>query len=119
MKTRSWIMLLSVLLLLCLGLSLPVLLPSEPAASVKLYSGGELVAELPLSLDRELTIPAPNGGENTVTIREGAIGVTAATCPDHYCMHRGFCAGGSSIVCLPNQLVIEFQGEQEVDFVAG
>ncbi len=119
MKTRTWIILLAALLVLCLGLSLPVLLPSQPAASVKIYSGGELIATLPLSLDRELAVTAPGGGENTVTIRHGAVAVTAATCPDHYCMHRGFCTGGSSIVCLPNQLVIEFVGEQDVDFVAG
>ncbi len=118
MKTRTWILLLSALVLLCLGLSLPLLRQTQ-AASVNIFSDGTLVAALPLSADHTLTIPAPGGGENTVTIRSGAIAVTAATCPDHYCMHRGFCTGGSSIVCLPNRLVIEFSGEQAVDFAVG
>ena len=47
------------------------------------------------------------------------IAVTAATCPDHYCMHRGFCDRGTQIVCLPNRLVIRFLGEQNIDAVAG
>ena len=49
----------------------------------------------------------------------GKIAVTEATCPDHYCMKRGFCASGMDIVCLPNKLVIHFIGEQTVDAAAG
>ena len=45
--------------------------------------------------------------------------VTEATCPDHYCMKRGFCDGGAQIVCLPHRLVLKFVGESEVDFVVG
>ena len=119
MKTRTWIILLCALLAACLGLSLPLFLSGEPAAAARILSGGELYKTVLLSVDQEFTVPAPGGGSNTVTVRDGAIAVTAASCPDHYCMHRGFCSGGGSIVCLPNGLVIEFTGEQEVDFAVG
>ena len=69
--------------------------------------------------DHEFTVTAPGGGTNTITVRDGHIAVTAATCPDHYCMHRGFCDRGTQIVCLPNRLVIRFLGEQNIDAVAG
>ena len=117
MKTRNWIILICALLAVCLGLSLPVFLRSEPAERAEIWSDGELVETVSLGADQEFTITTASGGENTITVRDGAIAVTAANCPDHYCMHRGFCDGGSSIVCLPNRLIIEFVGEQEVDFV--
>ena len=49
----------------------------------------------------------------------GAIYATEATCPDHCCMKRGFCASGTDIVCLPNRLVIHFLGAQTVDAAVG
>ena len=120
MKTRTWLALLAVFLLICLAASWRLLMPGERAASVRIYSEGKLVETVSLLTDREFTITTASGGENTITIKDGAIAVTDASCPDHYCMHRGFCTGGSSIVCLPNRLIIEFAGTQEdVDFVAG
>ena len=119
MKTKVWIGILCALMAVCLGLSVPLFLGSEPAAMARILSGGEPVRTVLLSVDTEFTVEAPGGGSNVVTVRSGAIAVTEATCPDHYCMHRGFRSGGSSIVCLPNGLVIEFLGEQEVDAVVG
>jgi len=119
MKTKTWIALLGILLLLSAGASLAVLLPGEDAAEIRVFSQGELLYTLPLSIDRELNITTPSGGENTITISGGAVAVTRASCPDHYCMHRGYCTGGSSIVCLPNRLVIEFSASQDVDFSLG
>ena len=117
MKTGTWIVLICVLLAAAVGLSVPMLLNGEPAARAEIWSDGELVETVSLGADQEFTITTASGGENTITVRDGAIAVTAANCPDHYCMHRGFCDGGSSIVCLPNRLIIAFVGEQEVDFV--
>ena len=117
MKTKVWVAVICALLAVCVGLSLPMFLGNEPAARARILSDGEVVRTVLLDIDTEFTVPAPGGGHNVVTVRGGAIAVTDATCPDHYCMHRGFCDGGSSIVCLPNRLVIEFLGEQEVDFV--
>ena len=118
MKTRTWIILLSALLLGSCLACIP-LLRSEPAGRAEITSGGDLFATVDLAVDQEFTVPAPDGGSNTVTVRDGAIAVTDADCPDHYCMHRGFCNGGTQIVCLPNRLVISFLDEAEVDFVAG
>ena len=69
--------------------------------------------------DIEFVVRAGNESYNVVTVKDGKIGVTEATCPDHYCMNRGFCSSGTQIVCLPNRLVIRFVGEQEIDGVSG
>ena len=119
MKTKTWIVLLSGLFALCLGLSLYLLRPVPPAASARVLSQGQCIAVLDLQQDQQITVPAPNGGSNTVTVKGGKIAVTTATCPDQYCVQRGFCASGAQIVCLPNQLVIQFQGKTELDGVSG
>ena len=119
MKTRTWIALIAAILILCLGLSIFPLLPGEDSEYAEVRSQGQLVRLVDLRIDQEFTIDTPGGGHNVVTVKDGKIAVTDANCPDHYCMHRGFCSSGAQIVCLPNQLVIEFVGVQGVDMVIG
>lgn len=116
MKTKCWILLIALLLMTSVGLSLWVMLPGEDAAYAEIWSEGKLLHTLDLRIDREVTVTTQRGS-NTVTVKDGKIAVTAADCPDHYCMDRGFCAGGSQIVCLPNRLVIKFVAETEIDAV--
>ena len=117
MKTKYWVMLLSAVFLLCLGLSLPLLLPGEDARFAEIHSQGQLVRTVDLHIDQQFTITTPQNGTNVITVQNGKIAVTEATCPDHYCLERGFCSGGTQIVCLPNRLVIRFSGKQSVDSV--
>ena len=119
MKTKVWILLLAALLVVCLGLSLFLLLPGNAAAQAEIWSQGQLLKTVDLRIDQEFTVSTPDGGSNTVTVKDGRIAVTAATCPDGYCMERGFCDRGTQIVCLPNRLVIRFVGEQAIDAVVG
>ena len=118
MKTRTWLLLLLALLTVSLGLGIVLLTAGPEAVRAEIRSDGELIATVDLRIDQEFTVTTPRGGENVITVRDGAIAVTQANCPDHYCMHRGFCKSGGSIVCLPNKLVISFVGEQDVDFAA-
>ena len=114
MKTRTWFVLFAVLAAACILLSLP-LLSQEQVRFARITSGGEVVKTVDLTVDQEFTV----NEKNTVTVRDGKIAVTWADCPDHYCMKRGFCNRGTDIVCLPNRLVIEFLGDQEVDAAIG
>ena len=118
MKTRTWIILIVLVFLVCVGLSLWLLLPGEPAEAVRVYSEGKLLYTLPLDQDTQVTVSTALG-TNVVTVKDGKVAVTEADCPDHYCMDRGFCHSGAQIVCLPNRLVLEFTGQQTLDGVAG
>lgn len=118
MKTKTWIIILGILLVACLGLSLWLLAPGENAARAEIWSEGELLYTLDLRVDRIKTVVSDNG-TNVITVKDGKIAVTEADCPDGYCMDRGFCSGGVQIVCLPNRLVIKFTGKQSLDGVAG
>ena len=117
MKTKFWICILAAVLAICIGVSIWLLWPAE-AAAVEVWSEGKLVMTLSLTEDCTHTIQTEKG-INVVTVSGGKVAVTQADCPDKYCMARGFCSGGTQIVCLPNRLVLKFTGENPVDGVAG
>ena len=106
------------LLVVCGGLSLWLLRSGETASAVEIWSDGELLHTLPLTVEKQITVESAYG-TNMVTVEGGKVAVTEADCPDHYCMKRGFCDGGVQIVCLPNRLVLKFVGEQTIDAVVG
>lgn len=119
MKTKYWIALLAAIGVVCCGLSIPLLIPGEDAACAEIISNGQVMQTVDLKVNREIHITNEGGGRNTVTVEDGKIGVTAASCPDHYCMDRGMCSSGTQIVCLPNKLIIRFRDAQAVDSIAG
>ena len=119
MKTKTWILLVGTIFLLSLMGSFFVLRQQPDAALAQISSGGNVVKTVNLHENQQFTITAENGGVNVITVENGKIAVTEATCPDHYCMKRGFRASGTDIVCLPNKLVIHFIGAQTVDAAVG
>ena len=118
-KTWKWAAILGILLIICMVSGYFLLSGNQDAEAAQIISDGIILRTVNLNVDQELTVPATNGGYNIVTVRNGQIAVTEASCPDHYCMHRGFLSGGTDIVCLPNKLVIRFLGQQEVDSAVG
>ena len=117
MKSKTWALILLALLVICVGAGV-MLQQGGAAHRVEILSDGKVLYTLDLHVDQQITVTTDRGS-NTVTVRDGAVAVTDATCPDHYCMHRGYCSGGAEIVCLPNRLVIRFLGELKIDGVAG
>ena len=118
MKSKTWILLFTVVIIACGALSLWLFWPGEAARFAEVWSDGALVKRVSLQTDQTFTVEGEHG-TNVITVSGGKIGVTEADCPDHYCMHRGFCDSGAQIVCLPNRLVIKFTGSDTVDGVVG
>lgn len=118
MKTKYWVILLCVLFLVFAGLSLWLFLPKGAESYAEIRSEGQLVKTVDLRIDQSFTVESSRG-TNIVTVKDGKIAVTEASCPDHYCVKRGLCDSGPDIICLPNQLVIHFVGEQPLDATAG
>lgn len=107
MKTRYWILLLAAVALLCGIFSVRFFLPRADADQAQILCDGQLLYTVDLGLDQSYPI-VTTYGTNTVEVRDGAIAVTAADCPDGYCIQRGWCSSGADIVCLPHRLVIRF-----------
>ncbi len=118
MKTRTWLLLIAGMLIICLALSALLWLPREDAAYVQVWSEGKLLHTLDLEMDRQVTVTT-DLGTNVITVQDGKVAVTYADCPDGYCVARGSCSGGVQIVCLPHELVLQFVGPQAVDGIAG
>ena len=80
---------------------------STPAAYAEVSVDGQTVMELDLNKDTVLTIDGWNGGTNTITVQDGAVSVTEASCPDHVCVQTGpVSRAGELIVCLPNRMIV-------------
>jgi len=82
---------------------------STPDTLVVTADGAELARyTLPLTAEYALdTLPYPC----TLKIDGYAVSLTDTVCPGHDCEHSGMIdAGGESIVCLPNRLLVTLEG---------
>lgn len=101
-----------------------VLLLRSPGGTVQVRVAGAVTAGYPLDRDASYTITGANGGTNLLVIEDGTARVEEASCPDGVCVHTGrIRRNGQSIVCLPNQVVVEIVSGTEnssiVDITAG
>ena len=101
-----------------------VLLLRSPGGTVQVRVAGAVTAGYPLDVDASYTITGVNGGTNLLVIEDGAARIEEASCPDGVCVHTGrIRRNGQSIVCLPNQVVVEIVSDTEnssgVDMTAG
>lgn len=101
-----------------------VLLLRSPGGTVQVRVAGAVTAAYPLDVDASYTITGANGGTNLLVIEDGAARIEEASCPDGVCVHTGrIRRNGQSIVCLPNQVVVEIVSDTEnssgVDMTAG
>lgn len=80
------------------------------------YQGKELLYTIDLSNVSEpykITVTGAQGGYNVLEIRQGAIGVVDASCPDKICQSMGFISSSiMPVTCLPNHLVIQISSKE-------
>ena len=75
---------------------------------------GETYGSYDLHTDQEIEIQGTNGGTNLLQIRDGKASVIQASCPDLLCVHQGTVSRqGESIICLPNEVVVEISEAME------
>lgn len=71
---------------------------------------GQEQGRYPLDKDRIVKIELADGSYNILEIKDGKADMTEATCPDKICVdHRPVNKRGESLVCLPNQVVVEIE----------
>ena len=101
--------LLAVALLAYAGVSLYSKVSTNKAEAV-VYQQGKEQGRYRLSENTVVEISLENGDYNILQIREGQAEITEASCPDKTCVrHRPISRQGESLVCLPNQLVVEIE----------
>jgi hypothetical protein len=108
MKTRIWLLLIGAIALLSLLALFLIQYLKQSGDKVEIYQNGALIYSLPLDEDRSLRITSENGGYNVVTIEQGKVWISEASCPDQVCVHHGpTYETNDPIVCLPNKLVVQ------------
>lgn len=108
--------------LIAIGLASSAVLASHAGrssasdAKVVITSGGRLFATYPLSEDREIRVPSPEGDDdyNIVLVKSGDVSVEEASCKNKVCIRHGAISkSGESIICLPNRLIVSIEGSSE------
>ena len=116
MTNRIWIVVFSFVALLCLGIWLFISNASSPSKVVGIYKDGSLVEKIDLNSvtgEREITLSG-DLGDNVILVSNGRIEMKSADCPDKICVEHGELKSSSSpIVCLPNKVVIKFEGSTD------
>lgn len=109
-KLCSDIILVAVLLVISLSVLLIFFINRTEGDMVVVSVDGVKVAEYSLSIDGVYYL---NNGSNVLVIEDNTAYVREATCPGFQdCVEMGKIRFvGESIVCLPNKVVIEIQGE--------
>lgn len=112
MTNRIWIVVFSVVALLCLAIWLFISNAFSQSMIVGIYKDGSLVEKIDLNSvtgEREITLSG-DFGDNVILVSNGRIEMKSADCPDKLCVKHGELKSSSSpIVCLPNKVVIKFE----------
>lgn len=116
MTNRIWIVVFSFVAVLCLGIWLFISSVSSQSMIVGIYKDGSLVEKIDLNSvtgEREITLSGEYG-DNVILVSNGHIEMKSADCPDKICVNHGELKSSSSpIVCLPNKVVIKFEGSTD------
>lgn len=84
--------------------------------TLRIRADGRVVEDLPLRLNRTLSVPGPLG-TTIVEVRSGRARIAADPSPRQYCVRHGWLSRpGEMAICLPNRTSIEIlRRQQEYD----
>ena len=111
-KIKNDIIFIGALLLVLAIIGCCLLLFRKEGNTVKVTVDGQTFGTY--SLDKNQTIEIKTEkGYNLVVIENGTVRVEEASCPDGVCSsHRPIRFGGSSIICLPNKVVVSIENKE-------
>ncbi len=117
---KADIVLFVVLVLLGAAASVFALTGGSGSDTVVIKVDGEVYGSYPITEDREITVEQ-NGHINKITIKDGTVQMTEASCHNQVCVEQGrISRANQSIVCLPNRVIVTIEGEEaETDVISG
>lgn len=116
-RSDKWF--LGILALLCAACyCLFYLAGGRNGAVAEVTVAGEFFTACSLEKDQILEIKNEDGiTTNILQIKDGKADMIKAQCPDHLCVHqKAISKEKETIVCLPNQVVVEIKGTEESEF---
>ena len=116
-RNKFWIIFISILFIISSIACVVIFRFHGSGNTVTIYQEGNKIQQVHLdtvTTPYQITIEAKNGGYNTITVEQGRICISDASCPDHVCINTGWISDGAiPIVCLPNELVIQVDSKNE------
>lgn len=115
MKKNDWILVTVILVLAGVGFLIYTNLGRQSAGIVKVTVDGELFGIYSLEKEQEIKI----NDTNRMIIKDGQADMIEADCPDQICVkHISISKNKETIVCLPNKVIIEIVGGEDVEMDA-
>lgn len=111
-QKRNTVLLAAGILLAALGVLFvqQIFMKKEGGTAIVQIDGREIYR---LNLQEETEILLEEDGYNKIVVKDGAVAVTEADCPDQVCVRTGgISATGEVIACLPHELIITIEGVQ-------
>lgn len=110
-KTKTWIIIIALLLIISGGASIFILLYKSDKTVANVYVDGKCVYSVDLSKVTESTtkmIGLAQNGYNIITIEPNRICISDADCPDKVCVSTGWISNSTlPIVCLPHKVIVK------------
>lgn len=111
-QRNTLILALVLLAVLVAGLLVQQFLFRDPGAKAVIQVGGQADRVVSLSKDQEFWVGDAEIGRNLIRVKDGAISVAQADCPDKICVHTGpIRQAGEVIACLPHGVIVYIQRE--------
>ena len=115
MKKNDWILVAVILILAGIGFLIYLNFGNKSAGLVKITVNGELFGTYSLQKEKEIKI----NDTNHLIIKDGQADMIEADCPDQICVdHKSISKKKETIVCLPNKVIIEIVGGEDVEMDA-
>lgn len=90
----------------------------EEAAYASIFVDGELYQQVELTEEAYEIEIKTNHGYNVLKVSQHGIEMLESDCPDHICIGFGHIHNpGTNIVCLPNRILVEVNGERDAEGV--
>jgi len=90
---------------------------SDEGQVANVYYDGKLILSIDLTVDDTYNVEGYNGAI-VIVVKDNKIKVEEETSPLHICSKQGFVDNvNEPIICLPNKIVIELSGEDDLDAI--
>jgi len=100
-------------LVLFIGSMLSFRVGRQPGTTARIIDGNGVTRIVSLHENQSGTISGP-AGITRFQVESGAIRITEAPCPHKHCMHLGrIHRSGEALICVPNRIVIEVEGNAQ------
>lgn len=110
-KKKDWILIAIVLVVALSAVFMHHTLQQTGNGQVIIKINGAIEGTYDLNDDKEILI---NDGSNVLIINNGKADMIEADCPDKLCVEqRSISKNNESIICLPNQVVVEIKSSNE------